>query len=114
NFKPRFTSTTEFETLMNAAAGRDLGWFYDVYLREAALPELVETRANGQLTLRWKAPRDLPFPLPVDITVNGTPHRLAMENGSATLAVPDDAHVVIDPMARILRHSPAIAAAQRR
>ncbi len=114
NFKPRFTSTPEFEQLMNAAAGRDLTWFFDIYLREAALPELIETRTGDTLNLQWKTPRTAPFPLPVEIAVNGETRKLAMAGGSETIRVPASAHVVIDPMARILRRSAAIEAMQRR
>lgn len=114
NFKPRFASTPEFEQLMNAAAGRDLTWFFDVYLREAALPELIETRNGGKLTLAWKTPRGAPFPLPIEVAVNGEPRTLAMAGGSETIDVPAEAHVVIDPMARVLRRSMAIEAMQRK
>ncbi|QDX25360.1 M1 family metallopeptidase [Sphingomonas suaedae] len=114
NFVPRFTSTAEFETLMNAAAGRDLGWFFDIYLREAALPELVETRTGDRLTLAWKTARQAPFPLPVDVQIDGQVRRLAMAGGRETVRVPASAHVVVDPMARILRRSSAIEAMQRR
>jgi aminopeptidase N len=114
NFKPRFATTPEFEALMSQAAGRDLSWFYDVYLRSAALPELVETRAGDQLSLEWKTPRNAPFPLPVEVQVDGVVQRVAMEGGRATIAVPAGAHVVIDPMARVLRRSPAIEAMQAR
>lgn len=114
NFAPRFASTPEFERLMNEAAGRDLGWFFDVYLREAALPELVETRSGGKLTLSWKTPRGAPFTLPVEVAVDGMVRKLAMADGSATIEVPERAHVVIDPMARVLRRNAAIEAMQRR
>lgn len=114
NFKPRFASTPEFERLMNAAAGRDLSWFFDVYLRQASLPELLETRGGRQMTFRWKAPGNTPFPLSIDIAVDGQVRRLAMRGGSETIDVPPDAHVVVDPMARVLRRSTAIEAAQRR
>lgn len=114
NFKPRFVTTPEFERLMSEAAGRDLSWFYDVYLRSAALPELVETRAGDQLTLEWRTPRNAPFPIPVEVQVDGVVQRVAMAGGRATVAVPAGAHVVIDPMARVLRRSPAIEAMQAR
>lgn len=114
NFKPRFTSTAEFETLMNAAAGRDLSWFFDVYLREAALPELIQTRNGDSLTLQWKTPGARAFPLPVEIAVNGETRKLAMAGGGETIIVPASAHVVIDPMARILRRSTAIDAMQKK
>lgn len=114
NFKPRFASTPEFETLMNTAAGRDLSWFFDVYLREAALPELIETRSAGKLTLSWKTPKGTAFPLPIEVAVNGETRKLAMAGGSETIDVPAGAHVVIDPMARILRRSTAIEEMQRK
>lgn len=114
NFKPRFASTREFETLMNAAAGRDLTWFFDVYLREAALPELEETRTGDRLTLMWKTPRPVQFPLPIEVAVDGEVRKLAMAGGSETIDVPAGAHVVIDPMARVLRRSEAIEAMQGR
>lgn len=114
NFQPRFISTPEFERLMTKAAGRDLGWFFDVYLREAALPELIQTREGSRVIFRWKTPRDLPFPLPLEVAVNGQARRLAMTGGSETIEVPAQARVVPDPMARILRRSEAIEAMQRR
>jgi hypothetical protein len=39
----------------------------DIFLRRPELPELLETRTGDALTLRWKTPGDLPFPLPVDV-----------------------------------------------
>ncbi|MCP3729034.1 M1 family metallopeptidase [Sphingomonas sp. MG17] len=113
NFQPRFASTPEFERLINQAAGRDLTWFFDVYLREAALPELIQTRDGNRVTFSWKTPRGLPFPLPLDVTVNGETRRLAMAGGSDTIEIPPGAHIVPDPMARILRRSEAIEAMQR-
>ena len=112
NFSPRFVTTAEFETLMSAAAGRDLTWFYEVYLRSAPLPELVETRAGDQLTLEWKTSVAQPFPLPVEVQIDGVVRQVAMDAGRAILTVPADARVVIDPMARILRRSAAIEAMQ--
>ncbi|MFL9842052.1 M1 family metallopeptidase [Sphingomonas sp. ST-64] len=114
NFTPRFSSTAEFETLMSAAAQRDLGWFFDVYLRQSALPELVQTRSGDRLTLEWKTAGSRPFPLPVDVQIDGTVRRVAMAGGRETITVPADAHIVIDPMARILRRNEAIEAMQRR
>jgi aminopeptidase N len=113
NFQPRFASTPEFERLMNQAAGRDLTWFFDIYLREAALPELIQTRDGNRVTFSWKTPRGLPFPLPLDVTVNGDTRRLVMADGSETIEIPAGAHIVPDPMARILRRSEAIEAMQR-
>lgn len=112
NFTPRFSSSKEFRAIVNQVTGAKYDWFFDVYLDEAALPDLIETRDGGRLTLQWKTPRNKPFPMPIEVEVDGKVTRLAMTGGRDTLAVPDTAHVVIDPMARVLRRSPAIEAVQ--
>ena len=105
NFQPRFGSTAEFERNVKLVTGKDYGWFFDVYLRQAALPELIETRSTGALTLRWEVPGDLPFTVPVEVQV-GRERRTVAVPGS--IAVPDDAHVVIDPDARVLKRPVAV------
>lgn len=112
NFEPRFATTAEFEALASRHAGRPLDWFFGVYLRQAPLPELIETRTGETLTLAWRAPGNQAFPLPVEVSVDGAVRRLEMAGGSETIGVPADAHVVVDPMARVLRRSAAIEAAQ--
>ena len=112
NFSPRFGSSAEFIALVNQVTGKDYGWFFDVYLREAALPDLVTTRTGGTLALAWKAPGDKPFPMPIEVSIDGRTQRVEMPGGHTTLSVPATAHVVIDPWARVLRRSEAVEAYQ--
>ncbi len=112
NFAPRYTSSAEYRAIVDRVTGADYGWFFDVYLNETALPELIETRAGNRLTLAWKVPGRRRFPMPVEVQVDGQVTRLAMTGGSDTLNIPDGAHVVVDPMARILKRSIAIEAMQ--
>ena len=81
NFTPRYGSTAEYERFVRQVTGRDLGWFFDVYLRAAPLPELVEARSAHGLTLMWQAPGGRPFPMPVEVSVDGRVVRLAMTGG---------------------------------
>ena len=108
NFAPRFGSTKEYEALVRKVTGKDYSWFFDVYLRQAALPELVETRTGNALSLAWKVPGDGPFPLPVQVQIDGKMRTLPMTDGKANLSVPTSAHVVIDPDALVLRRSIAL------
>ena len=108
NFVPRFATTRDFETAVAQETGKEFGWFFDVYLRQAALPDLIEQRSDAGLTLRWQVPVDGPFPLPVEVEVDGVRQTLPMTGGSGSIPVRPGAHIVIDPMARLLRRSPAI------
>ncbi len=112
NFTPRFASTPDFIKIVNDVTGRDMQWFFDVYLYQAPLPELVEARQGDTLTLRWKVANDKPFPLPVEVSVDGKLRMVEMPGGTATLNVPADAHVVVDPDSRILKYSAAVEAYQ--
>jgi len=113
NFEPRFSSTREYIALVNEVTGEDYQWFFDVYLYQAALPKLIETREGDQLTLTWQVPGDGPFPLPVEIAIDGKPVLVEMPGGTATMTVPADARVVIDPNARILKQSDQVDAWQK-
>ncbi|MCM8730346.1 M1 family metallopeptidase [Hephaestia sp. GCM10023244] len=112
NFAPRFGSTDEYLGFVKQVTGKDYGWFFNVYLRQAALPKLLQTRDADTLTLVWQAPANLPFPMPVEVQVDGKVTKLPMTTGSGTLPVPADAHVVVDPWDRILKQSDAIDAYQ--
>ncbi len=108
NFSPRYGSTAEYEEFVKQATGKDYGWFFDVYLHHAALPDLAEARSGDHLTLMWLAPDNLPFPMPVELMVGDKLIKVDMSDGATTIDVPADAHVVVDPFARILRRSKAI------
>jgi aminopeptidase N len=109
NFQPRFGSTSEFQTIVSEEAGRDLKWFFDVYLRQAHLPRLVTTRQGKTLSLQWKTPHGLPFPMPVDVAIDGRRQVVPMTGGHGTIAIPGpNSLVTIDPDSKILRQSDAI------
>lgn len=108
NFTPRYGTTAEFEANVATAAGRDLAWFFDAYLRRADLPDLVEQRSERGLSLAWRAGG--PFPMPVEVDVDGRRERVAMADGHGFIAASPEAHIVIDPEKRILRRSPAVEA----
>lgn len=112
NFRPRFGSTREFEGLVREASGRDLGWFFNAYLRQAALPDLkiVEVADEG-VEISWIGTRE-PFRMPLEVQVDGKVVRLEMSTGSDLLRIKPGAHIVIDPHARVLRRSEAIEAVQ--
>ncbi len=105
----RFVSTDDVVSTFEQVAGRDLGWLFEVYLRRAPLPALHAAISGGEgsdrqlLTLRWETPDDLPFPMPVDVYVNGDRRTVELPAGHAEIDVPADADVTVDPENWILR-----------
>ena len=72
------------------------------------MPRLVTTRQGNTVNLQWQTPKGLPFPMPVEVEVDGQVQRLAMTGGKASIAVAPGAHVVVDPDSRILKRSRAV------
>lgn len=101
--KPRYRNTNEFIQMVNRLSGKDYNWLFDVYLREAALPELQQERSNGLLKLKWKVPADKTFPMPVPVSINGVVQLVDMSSGSAQLTIADSDHLQIDPQMKVLR-----------
>lgn len=108
-FSPRYGSTRDFTEAVKRHAGRDYDWFFDVYLRSAALPELVATREGDRLQLRWKTEGDRPFPMPVEARVGGRLERLEMRDGSGSVRIGEGESYTLDPHSKVLRALPHIA-----
>lgn len=99
----RFATTDDLAALAGRIAGTDLTWFFDVYVREAELPRLVMEREGTTVRLRWETPGGRPFPMPVDVRVDGRTQRVPMTDGRANLQVGTAAVVELDPDQWVLR-----------
>jgi aminopeptidase N len=93
----RFATTDEFVRLASGIANEDLRWFFEVYVRQPALPRLVVEREGERLSLSWDVPNGLPFPMPVDVSVDGRIGRVLMPGARTTITVPAAATVEVDP-----------------
>jgi aminopeptidase N len=113
NFAPHYADTHDFIDIVNKVTGRDLSWFFNVYLYQAALPALEEQHQGDSLTLHWRTPHDLPFPMPVEVQVGENLQVLPMTHGEGTLQVPADALVIIDPHSKLLRDLPQVTEFQQ-
>jgi len=113
NFSAVRRTTADLAAIVGQVTGRPMDWFFDAYVRQAPLPRLVEERQGSRLTVRWETPSALPFAMPVEVRVGDRLLVVPMADGTGTLDLGSaDAHYVIDPAAKILRHDPAIAAWQ--
>src|SRR5690606_3333440 len=85
NFRPRYATTRDYMAIVDQVTGKDLKWFFDVYLYDAALPKLETTRQGDTLRFRWVTARGEPFPMPLEVQVGHTVHTLPMAGGSGQL-----------------------------
>jgi len=108
NFQPRLGTTKEFMEIAKRVSGRDLDWFFQAYLYQAALPELVATRSGNTLALAWKLEKDTPFPMPVEVLVGQRVVTVPMTDGRGSVEVAADAHYVLDPNSKLLRREEQI------
>lgn len=104
----RYRSTEDFIRIMSEEAGEDVAWLVETYLAEVGMPELRQTREDGRLTLSWDVPGNRPFPMPVEVSVNGVMTEVEITSDSGSLPVPDAARVIVDPDSKIMRALPII------
>ena len=99
----RSVTTDDLVALASDAVGEDLSWFFEVYVRRAALPQLHLSRSDTALTLTWETPDDLPFPMPVDVSIDGVVRRVEVPAGGVAVSLQSGSTAVVDPEAQVLR-----------
>ncbi|MDQ7994961.1 MAG: M1 family metallopeptidase [Luteibacter sp.] len=110
NFAPRYGTTKEYIDIVDRVTGKDMQWFFNVYLYQAALPEIVATREGQQLHLAWSVPGKGPFPMPVDVRVGDRIVSLPMTDGRGDVTLPEGASYTVDPDSKLLRRDTGIEA----
>lgn len=103
----RLVTTDDFVHIASTEAKQDLRWFFEVYLRQPKLPVLKAEAANGMLTLEWVTPDNLPFPMPIEVMVDGKPVRVPMMGGKGSVRF-TGAEPVLDPNGWVLREMPRV------
>ena len=110
NFSGHFATTEDFIDIVNRVTGKDLRWFFQVYLYRAVLPQLVAERDGNILRLLWRTPDDLPFPMPVEVRMGERIVTVPMTSGHGELELEPNADLTLDPHSKLLRQSDAIDA----
>jgi aminopeptidase N len=103
NFTTLYRNTQDFIEIVNRRTGKDLSWFFDVYLYQPKLPKLVETRTEDSVTFSWNTPQNLPFPMPLEVSVNGKVQVLDITSPKTIAVTPFDV-VIADPNSKVLRY----------
>ncbi|MGI9035159.1 MAG: M1 family metallopeptidase [Pyrinomonadaceae bacterium] len=100
-----FETTDDFMRTAEKISAKDLKWFFEVYLRQPALPKLIVEPQPNQLVLHWETPNNLPFSMPVEVKIGDEIKRVEMPNGKATIALPADGKYEVDPHGWVLKES---------
>ncbi|MEO8649383.1 MAG: M1 family metallopeptidase [Acidobacteriota bacterium] len=98
----RLVTTDDFLTIAEQESKMDLGWFFELYLRQPTLPKLLTNSDGKTMTLSWETPDNMPFPMPIDVVVDGKTQRVEMKDGKATIKI-SGAAPVIDPNGWVLK-----------
>ncbi|HQZ83979.1 MAG TPA: M1 family metallopeptidase [Pyrinomonadaceae bacterium] len=98
----RLVTTDDFLTTAEKDSGMKLDWIFEMYVRQPKLPKLVSSVSGNTLNLRWETPNNMPFPMPIDVVINGKTQRVEMPDGRATVNF-TGAAPVIDPNGWVLK-----------
>jgi len=93
----RSATTDDFLEIAEHVSGKELDWFFDVYLRQPKLPELVVDLSEKQLSLSWKTPNGLSFPMPIDVKIGDKITRVDIPESVATIQLDPGVTPEIDP-----------------
>jgi aminopeptidase N len=98
----RLVTTDDFLTIAEQDSRKKLDWLFEIYLRQPKLPKLVSEVSGNTLNLHWETPDNMPFPMPIDVEINGKIQRVEMPNGRASVPFTGTAPV-IDPKGWVLK-----------
>jgi hypothetical protein len=93
----RFATTSDFKYMVNKISGKNLDWFFDVYMHQPLLPALNADIKGDKLSLSWVTPQNLPFPMPIDIKNGDKIRRVEIPQGGTVLSIDPAKEVIIDP-----------------
>jgi len=98
-FAYRLVASADFERVVAEVSGREIPWFWRIYLHRAAAPEWTLARSAAgagreTIELAWDDPG---FELALPVAVAGEERRVEMRGGRARFEVEAGAAVAVDP-----------------
>jgi len=100
----RFVTTDDFLRLAESISGKELDWFFELYLRQPELPVLHVKQKDREVTLNWSTPMGRDFPMPVEVRMGDRNKTLvvpATEEG-ITIKLRKGEEFAADPREKIL------------
>jgi aminopeptidase N len=101
----RLSTTDEIIEIAESVSGKELKWFFEIYLRYPQLPQLIVKHDNNKLNFKWDTAKNLPFDMPIEIKISNRMIRVEMKNNRGEVFLPDEGNFIIDPDEWILMDS---------
>lgn len=98
----RFVTTEDFIAICEEESDQELEWFFELYVRQPKLPVLRSRVEDNQLRLQWETPDNLPFPMPVDVMIDGKVQRVAIPVAGVTIPLKEGQRPEVDPQRWVL------------
>jgi aminopeptidase N len=98
-----FATTDDFLRIAEKESGKELDWFFELYLRQPVLPKLIVYRSSERLDLNWETPNNMAFPMPVDVHSGGSVYRVEIPNGRGSIPLPPQIEFTVDPNGWVLK-----------
>lgn len=98
----RLVNTDDFLTIAEQDSGMKLDWFFELYLRQPKLAKLVTEVSGNTMNMHWETPNNMPFPMPIDVVVDGKTRRVEMKDGKGSVQF-TGTPPVIDPDGWVLK-----------
>jgi aminopeptidase N len=92
-----FATTEDFQRICEKHSKLKLDWFFDLYLRQAALPKLISKVENNTLSLRWEGPNQLPVYMPIEVKVGGKLERIELNSTEKIIKLSPEDKPEVDP-----------------
>ncbi|MDO6446504.1 M1 family metallopeptidase [Colwellia sp. 1_MG-2023] len=107
-FDPVLADTDDFLRIVNRLTGENYQWFFDIYFYQADLPKVIQKRTENSLTIQWKTPNDMAFPMPLEVSINGETRIFTMDQPHTLKVLATDL-IIIDPQSKLLFEKPHVA-----
>ena len=100
----RFATTDDFLYIAEKESGKELDWFFELYLRQPKLPNLKVVQDGPKLHVKWETPNDLDFPMPIEIKMDGVIKKFEIPKDGLTIAIGENTKFTVDPDLWILKN----------
>jgi len=101
--QPTRRSNGDFVAIASEEYGQDLSWLFDMYLRQAALPKLIQDRSDEGVSFSWADNSAVEIDIPILVTLDGNSTEYAVPSTGERFPLPPAALLQVDPRVSVFR-----------